>query len=382
MSPSVFSRESRVIDRARQELAEGGFTGQGAESFALLLHDYEKLFRQSTRLVKMGDRMQSTLNILNRNLRLSESKYRGIFEQVVEGIFRTDSAGKLVEVNPAMSAMFRYESPQALLAEVTHLTELFHCDKAKRSYREIFSSGAAIKGLQAEMRRSDGSSLWVEISAGPLGGDCDPDKRETAEGAVGVIADVTERLCMMEEMCRLARTDSMTGLWNRGYFCELARREIAVSRRSGRALAVLLLDVDHFKGVNDTYGHDAGDRALISLAETLRETIREVDIPARYGGEEFCVLLPGISPEGACTAAERIRSAIEGGSVPFEDGSFRVTVSIGIAFFRSPGMTLDQLLKHADIALYGAKKNGRNRIEIYQPSDGCHSQSSTAGAGL
>ncbi|MBU4192414.1 MAG: GGDEF domain-containing protein, partial [Proteobacteria bacterium] len=208
-------------------------------------------------------------------------------------------------------------------------------------------------------------SLWVEISASMVGGD---EAKGVRAGVVGVLVDVTERKRMIEEMCRLARTDSMTGMWNRGYFMELAGRELNRARRSGGELSLIMLDVDHFKAINDTHGHDVGDVALMELARVIGESVREVDVAARLGGEEFAVMLPDTSAEDACAVAVRIARTIRRAVVDSPRGPVSMTVSMGLASFEESKDSLDSLLKYSDIALYAAKKNGRDRVETYRRS--------------
>ncbi|HKI80566.1 MAG TPA: GGDEF domain-containing protein, partial [Pseudodesulfovibrio sp.] len=166
----------------------------------------------------------------------------------------------------------------------------------------------------------------------------------------------------------------LTGLWNRGYFMELANREVARSRRNGTVLSLIILDLDYFKGVNDTHGHDAGDRALVEASGRLRASVREVDVVGRYGGEEFVALLPDADTGDACAIADRVLHNLR--SVPVDCGTARLdlTASIGLTSLRG-GDDLDALLKFADIALYAAKKKGRDRAECYRrdpcPEGGC-----------
>lgn len=361
----VFGREWDVAAKARLLLDDEIFDDPVMRNhYASLLAEYEKLSRQGMRLVRMGDRMQGILNDLNLELQISEQKYRGIFENVVEGIFRCDLSGILVEVNPAMAAMLGYETAGCMLDGVHSVLELFCNREELNRYVDMLSRKSAVKRFQAEMRHCDGSSIWVEISAGLLCGD--HQDNDCCTGVVGVIVDISEHKRMMEEMCRLARTDSLTGLWNRGYFVELSRRELARCRRNGCPLSMLIIDVDHFKNINDTFGHDIGDRALVTLSGTLQESIREVDILARFGGEEFVVLLPDVCTDGACRAADRIRELVK--ATPVDTGCRKVnmTVSIGATSLGNGTTDLDGLLKDADVALYRAKSTGRDRVEIHQ----------------
>lgn len=159
-----------------------------------------------------------------------------------------------------------------------------------------------------------------------------------------------------------AKVDPMTGLHNRRWLEEMYTREINRSNTGNFALTALMVDVDHFKNVNDTYGHLAGDQVLISVARTLTNSLRPSDMPVRYGGEEFTVFLPGTTSENAKIISERIRCNIENMSVVLPDGEvIPITVSIGFAE-RIAGDTVTSLIERADQAVYQAKENGRNRV--------------------
>lgn len=172
-----------------------------------------------------------------------------------------------------------------------------------------------------------------------------------------------QRRSLQEELERQALTDPLTELPNRRHFMDAAAQELARTARYGGTLAVLMLDVDHFKKVNDTYGHKVGDLVLQQLAKTCRSTLREIDIVARLGGEEFAVLLPNTDPGAALEVAERLRLALAETKVPLEQGlPVRFTVSVGISSLADPATNIDTLLNLADHALYDAKHQGRNRV--------------------
>jgi two-component system cell cycle response regulator len=161
----------------------------------------------------------------------------------------------------------------------------------------------------------------------------------------------------------LALTDSLTGLYNQRYLIRHLRGLLTASPE--REVAVLMLDVDHFKQVNDEYGHAVGDRALRAIGETLRANTRVFDSLARYGGEEFVVVLPGSNPDEAVAAAERLRAAVEGMTfAPVPGRLYRLTISIGVACGGSGTETPEALLREADVALYAAKRAGRNRVTL------------------
>lgn len=166
-----------------------------------------------------------------------------------------------------------------------------------------------------------------------------------------------------------AHTDVLTGLANRRRFFEVAEAEISRSRRYETPLSLLMLDIDHFKEVNDAHGHRAGDRVLQQLARTCLEVLRTVDVVGRVGGEEFAILLPETTLEGAVEVAERLREAVGRAEVAREEGvPLRITVSIGVAPL-SAGTNLDTLMSQADAALYEAKHGGRNRVCAYDARD-------------
>lgn len=166
---------------------------------------------------------------------------------------------------------------------------------------------------------------------------------------------------LYERIERMAVTDGLTGLYNRRHFLERLSLEFNRLSRHSSSLSLLLLDIDHFKKINDTYGHPAGDDVLKGVAGIIREAIRNIDIPARYGGEEFAVLLPDTNKEGAMRMAERLRSSIGKRRFSFEGKEIPVTASIGIATSPSDARTKEELIGKADEALYRAKGEGRNR---------------------
>jgi diguanylate cyclase (GGDEF)-like protein len=166
------------------------------------------------------------------------------------------------------------------------------------------------------------------------------------------------------ELRRQAALDPLTGVLNRGTFDRLAAAEVAEAHALGTSLVALMVDADHFKAINDTYGHSVGDMALRRLAETLELAVRRTDYVARYGGEEFCVLLPSAGPRDAIQIAERIRAMLTEMTVPTVNGPLILTVSIGIGVLAPTDGTVETMLLAADNALYAAKQEGRNRVAV------------------
>ncbi|HJL16599.1 MAG TPA: diguanylate cyclase [Sandaracinaceae bacterium LLY-WYZ-13_1] len=178
-----------------------------------------------------------------------------------------------------------------------------------------------------------------------------------------------ELVAAREALRTQAMIDPLTEVWNRRAFMELAAKELSRSRRSGRPLGLLMIDLDHFKRVNDTYGHPAGDAVLAEAAARIRAALREGDQVARFGGEEMVVLLPDCGPSGAFVAADRVRRELARTPVDFEGQAIRVTASLGVAATHGCGESLDGLLARADQALYEAKRAGRDRTVVAAPAD-------------
>jgi len=208
-------------------------------------------------------------------------------------------------------------------------------------------------GRPYELALADGR--WIEFS-----------EHRTPKGyIVGSRIDITQRKRLEAELRELASTDELTGLANRRQFMQRLEEELErLRRQTTRAACVLMLDLDHFKRVNDQHGHAAGDRLLQHFAQLLRQELRSVDTPARMGGEEFAVILPGTDLAAAQGIAQRICERLA--AQPFHAGAqqLNVTVSVGVAALDAADLSADAVLARADAALYRAKAGGRNRVEL------------------
>ncbi len=173
------------------------------------------------------------------------------------------------------------------------------------------------------------------------------------------------RIKLYKEIETLAITDALTGAYTRRYFLERFEEELKRSQLRKSKMSFLLVDADHFKKINDQYGHLTGDEVLRQLAAVLKESVREIDIVGRYGGEEFCVVLPDTDAQGAAFVAERIRKTMESKKIRAYDATLRVTISLGVASYPSDGKTAEELIDKADWALYRAKSAGRNCIIVF-----------------
>jgi diguanylate cyclase (GGDEF)-like protein len=174
-----------------------------------------------------------------------------------------------------------------------------------------------------------------------------------------------ENANLFEQVQQLAVTDELTGFYNRRYFYELVELELARSRRYHHPVSLLMIDIDHFKAVNDQYGHATGDRVLKEICNSMRRMVRESDIPGRHGGEEFVILLPETPRDRAADVAERLRQAVAAEPLTVDEYEISVTLSIGVTEFADSKQDLDTFLRQADQAMYSAKQAGRNRVSIW-----------------
>jgi diguanylate cyclase (GGDEF)-like protein len=225
-----------------------------------------------------------------------------------------------------------------------------------------------VQGVQ----KPDGTITWVSINSQALYRPHD----NKPYAVVASFADITERKRIEEELrvlhARLreeAIHDPLTGLYNRRYLEETLRRELARAGRDGHPLSILMGDIDSFKRLNDTYGHQAGDEVLRALGRVLQRHARSSDIPCRYGGEEFVLVLPDMPPEAARERAELLRRDFADVHIASGGAELVATLSIGVSDYPRHGKTANELIGAADLALYEAKRSGRNRVCHAGPSD-------------
>lgn len=234
-------------------------------------------------------------------------------------------------------------------------------DDRDRMHEEIELAIKGKKPLDCEFRIAlpDGSLRYLKTSARVGFAEDGTPLRMT-----GTLQDVTREKELLEEVKRLASTDVLTGVGNRRHFMSRAAEEISRARRAGDPLSFFLLDIDFFKRINDTYGHDGGDKVLQELAHKCLEVLRTSDVFCRIGGEEFAALLPETDMDNAARIAERLRISIEQMVVISGDDKIQFTACMGLAQLKKNDTTAEEVLKRADKALYEAKESGRNRVVL------------------
>ena len=287
----------------------------------------------------------------------SEKRSRLLAENAWEVIWTMDLDGKITYVSPAVERMRGITPEEAMRQSLDEIHPPESAASVADYYRQVFAAIEAgteppmFRG-ENEYYRKDGSIMTGELQVIPH-----LDGSGKVIELIGVTRDISERKVFEAELRNLAVTDTLTGVWNRRHGTELLAADLS-ARRPGQALSLLMLDIDHFKTINDTFGHQAGDHVLIEIASRLRRSLRGNDMVARWGGEEFVVLLRDCALPDALRVAEDIRAAIA--ELPF-GAMGSLTVSVGVAEARA-GEDLTTWLERADQALYRAKRSGRNEV--------------------
>lgn len=292
-------------------------------------------------------------------LRLSEERFRTMVENGNDIISIITPAGKVQFISSSIKPVLGFEPDEMIGKGINDLIDPAEQAKAIGALADALAhpGGEALEQYEFRMKHKDGSYRDIELVGRNLTGN------PMVGGIVLNGRDITKRKLLESELVRHAHIDVLTGLNNRRYFFELAEQELARTKRHGTQLALLMLDVDNFKSVNDTYGHHVGDTVLQKLSEICLQTLRNIDKVGRIGGEEFAILLPETNSAQGLEVAERLRLAIAGAAVPLEQGGFvHFTVSVGTAIHIATDVTIDDMLKRADAALYAAKDMGRNRV--------------------
>lgn len=282
-----------------------------------------------------------------------------VFTKVSEGIMVTDLHKRIVHVNPAFELVTGYEREEVLGKTPKVLQSGIHRQDFYQTMWEKMNLDGEWSG-EIWNRRKNGEIYpeWLNITA-------IKDENGIVRNYCGIFSDLTDRKTSEDELKKMALTDSLTGTSNRYDFTERMQQLIKTSQKYELSHAILFLDLDRFKQINDSLGHDIGDLLLMSVAKRIRGLLKNKDILARYGGDEFVVALTAIKhPREAASMAEKIIEVLE---TPFHlaDEEIYISTSIGISLYPIDGMTLDDMLRKADKAMYYAKQNGRNQYCFY-----------------
>jgi diguanylate cyclase (GGDEF)-like protein/PAS domain S-box-containing protein len=302
--------------------------------------------------------------------RESDKKYKDLFDSTRDGIFQVNAEGVFVLINRAGAQIFGYENPDEIIGR--NALEYWREAKDRDAYRAYLKTHKTVSAYPMKSRNKDGEPIELESSTRIM-----EDENGNLLGIEGILRDVTERKRAEKQVRLMAYYDGLTGLPNRTFYQELLHRAVLLAKRHNRVMAVLFIDLDHFKLVNDTFGHETGDKLLRAVADVIETCVRKSDylartveedqsnIVSRLGGDEFIVLLTEIAhAHDASLVARRILREL---SRPFSLDGHEVSVSssIGIAVYPADGEDPQCLITNADAAMYRAKNRGRNNYQFY-----------------
>ena len=301
----------------------------------------------------------TTHNALHEVLR----RYRSIFENATEGIFQTAPNGRYIDANPALARIYHYATAEIMIAELQDIQHQLYVDPSRRDeFMRIMSLSGYVRNFESQVYRQDGEIIWISENARAV-------KNENGEIQFyeGTVVDITERKNHEDALQHQAHHDTLTNLPNRILLMDRIERAISTAKYEAQKVAIVFIDLDHFKLINDSLGHHVGDRLLLEISSRLSTCIRSHDTVARLGGDEFILVLTEQIDE--LSVNKIIRRLLESIAQPWinEEQEYSLSCSIGISCFPKDGDTAEVLLQCADAAMYKAKDAGRNTFHLYQP---------------
>lgn len=294
-------------------------------------------------------------------LQEAERRYRSIFENAIEGIFQSTPEGGYLAVNPTLARIYGYGSPEELIVGLRDIEHQLYVEPERRNeFRRLMVQDGSVKNFESRIYRRDGHVIWISENARAVRDD---------DGELlfyeGTVETITERKLYEEKMEHQATHDPLTGLPNRTMLHNYLQRAIQAADAGSAVPAVVFVDLDQFKYINDSLGHQAGDSLLKTVAQRLLACVRESDMVARQGGDEFVIVLGNQRDEVSVTEVlQRILNSV---SQPWrQDGrELNITCSLGVSRYPADGDDVETLLKNADSAMYKAKEEGRNNFQYF-----------------
>lgn len=293
-------------------------------------------------------------------IRQGEEKYRTILESIQEGYFEVDLNGNFTFCNDSMSRLTGHSKEELLGMNHKQFTNEETAKEVFHAFNEVYETEEPSKGFDWQIIRKNGVEGYIEASV-----TLQKDSSGKPTGFKGMVRDITERKRMEQQLNYMATHDTLTGLPNRLMFSQLLNQAIRSAQRHKRQLAVLFIDLDRFKTINDSLGHEAGDRMLKEMARRFKRSLRAVDVVGRLGGDEFVIFIEEVEEfrQVEIVAHKLLSSAIKPMVLTGEE--CRVTASIGISIYPRDGLDEQTLIKNADIAMYFAKEEGKNNYQFY-----------------
>ncbi|WP_124951392.1 putative bifunctional diguanylate cyclase/phosphodiesterase [Sulfuriferula thiophila] len=323
------------------------------------------VFDHNVQRIAIEGFIQDITDRISTNKALHEAlrRYRSIFENATEGIFQTTPNGRYIDANPALARIYNYPNPDAMIAALQDIRHQLYVNQSRRDefVRLMYESGN-VRNFESQVYRQDGSIIWISENARAV-----KDVNDVVLFYEGTVVDITERKQHEEELQYQASHDILTGLPNRMLLMDRIERAVSRAKRETQKVAVVFVDLDNFKLINDSLGHHVGDRLLLEMASRLSSCIRNQDTVARLGGDEFVLVLTEQLDEPGVTHI--IRRLLEMIAQPWTDESheYSLSCSIGISCYPCDGDSADILLQCADIAMYEAKDAGKNTFHFYTP---------------
>ncbi|WP_369160549.1 EAL domain-containing protein [Candidatus Thiodiazotropha sp. LNASS1] len=319
------------------------------------------------------DLFLTRIDAMSRHIRAHKSiekereRLGGILRSVGEGVYGVNSEGYISFVNPACRRILGYAPDERLIGKSA--LELFHytdedgnpIDESKCFLQHTYADGTPLNARETLFWHKSGNSIPVECTVYPL------TIKGKREGSVVAFRDISERKLLEEELRWQASHDALTKLYNRRYFEEQLTQEAGRLKRSKETSALLYIDLDRFKYINDTAGHAAGDRLLVEIAQQIKQRLRNTDLLARLGGDEFAVILRNVCKESVNQVADDYREMLDSYMFIYNGKQYKVNGSIGIALIDKESESASEILANADIACHIAKGEGRNRTHLFIP---------------
>jgi diguanylate cyclase (GGDEF)-like protein/PAS domain S-box-containing protein len=294
----------------------------------------------------------------------AEERFRRSFEDAPVGMALLDGDGRFLEANDALATILGTDADALVGRALGHRTHPEDVDDEREQLADLLAGRAVRCSYEKRAIHADGHALWVAVHATELGAAAGAERMFLAQ-----ILDISDQRRFEEQLQHLADHDPLTGLENRRAFERAVDAHLAHVKRYGDEGALLILDLDHFKAVNDTLGHHAGDALIMAVADVLRDHVRDSDRVARLGGDEFAVLLPKADEAQARTVAAKLVAAVREERRMLGGRAWTTTVSVGVALFSGAIERGEQLMVDADLAMYDAKEAGRDRFGVYRAGD-------------
>jgi diguanylate cyclase (GGDEF)-like protein/PAS domain S-box-containing protein len=294
-------------------------------------------------------------------LREAERRYHGLFDNAIEGIFRTTVEGHYLDANPALAHIYGFDSAEELMRSLRDIGTQLYVDKSRRDeFMHIMKARGSVTGFESQVYRKYGDIIWISENARAIFAE-----DGSPVGYEGTVEDITERRLYQVRIEHQANYDTLTGLANRSLLQDRLQQALLTAASSGRRIAVAFVDLDRFKFINDSLGHHVGDELLKAVAGRLKSCVRDCDTVARLGGDEFVLLINGhTGPEYVRQLMDKMLASVAQPWI-IEQGEFLVSCSIGVALHPEDGEEALTLLKHADSAMYRAKDSGRNNFQFF-----------------